>query len=92
MVSPNLLASREVEGFGEIILTRDNTPVYVNIEETGDSFVCTVECLNTWPPVLAEDETILTEGVDAEIGTVERPDGLLQVTINGIAAGMRNTG
>lgn len=46
---------------------------------------CTDACADAWPPVLAEPGSPLqVEGVDeAEVGTVTRPDGGVQITIGG---------
>jgi predicted lipoprotein with Yx(FWY)xxD motif len=44
---------------------------------------CDGQCAETWPPVFAADP-IQIEGVDEEaVGTVERPDGEVQLTIGG---------
>jgi predicted lipoprotein with Yx(FWY)xxD motif len=46
---------------------------------------CADECAQKWPPVLATPGTPLTvEGVEQEaVGTINRPDGTIQLTING---------
>jgi predicted lipoprotein with Yx(FWY)xxD motif len=44
---------------------------------------CTGPCTETWEPVLATDP-ITTDGVaEKAVGTVERPDGQVQLTIGG---------
>lgn len=46
---------------------------------------CTDACASTWPPVVTDPgKTPILEGVNEdEVGTVERPDGSMQVTIGG---------
>ena len=46
---------------------------------------CADECAQKWPPVLATPGTPLTvEGVEQEaVGTINRPDGTIQLTLNG---------
>ena len=46
---------------------------------------CADDCAQKWPPVLATPGTPLTvEGVAQEaVGTINRPDGTIQLTLNG---------
>ena len=70
---------------GEIVVDAEGRSVYVFDEDepgSGES-ACTGGCLEQWPPVLADDEEPTAEGVDAELGTLERDDGALQLTLDG---------
>ncbi|GAA4829273.1 hypothetical protein GCM10023201_15900 [Actinomycetospora corticicola] len=45
---------------------------------------CTGTCAEQWPPVLASDADPWLKGIDASrVGTVDRPDGTKQLTLNG---------
>jgi len=48
---------------------------------SGTTF-CTGSCAIAWPPVLTT-ATPAANGLPGKIGTIKRPDGLLQVTYNG---------
>jgi predicted lipoprotein with Yx(FWY)xxD motif len=44
---------------------------------------CVGGCAKTWPPLLASEGTTVGTGLDqAKLGTVTRPDGLVQLTYN----------
>ncbi|MFD9124880.1 hypothetical protein [Kitasatospora sp. NPDC059571] len=44
---------------------------------------CTDACAVKWPPVIAQDKPELSGVGSALVGTVARPDGTMQVTLNG---------
>ena len=70
---------------GEIVVDADGRTVYVFDEDgpgTGES-ACTGGCAETWPPVVAADDAPVGEGVDGDLGTLERDDGTLQLTLDG---------
>jgi predicted lipoprotein with Yx(FWY)xxD motif len=47
---------------------------------------CADECAEAWPPftVGSADALVAPEGLPGELGTIERADGALQVTYNGL--------
>jgi predicted lipoprotein with Yx(FWY)xxD motif len=70
---------------GDIVVDADERTVYVFDQDepgSGES-ACADDCLEQWPPVVAEDEEPTADGVDGELGTIERDDGTLQVTLGG---------
>ena len=70
---------------GEIVVDADGRTVYVFDEDepgSGES-VCTDECAAAWPAVVAEGDAPTADGVEGELGTIEREDGTLQVTLDG---------
>lgn len=71
---------------GEIVVDSEGMVVYYFTNDEADSGVSACEggCLEAWPPVLTDSETPEAEGVTGELGTIETPDGELQVTINGM--------
>jgi predicted lipoprotein with Yx(FWY)xxD motif len=79
---PNL-ATRETP-LG-LVATSDGFTVYEYTKDTSKppKATCTDACATAWPPVLASDTPWL-KGVSADkVGTVDRPDGTKQLTLNG---------
>jgi len=81
---------------GEVIMTATNTEhgpyltdgegraLYVFTEDGNGAIACVDECAVNWPPLLLEGEVGAGKGVAASlIGSIERPDGLVQVTYSG---------
>jgi predicted lipoprotein with Yx(FWY)xxD motif len=70
---------------GEILADAEGRTVYVFDEDEAGSgkSVCTGECADTWPAVVSEEAEPTAEGLDGELGTIERDDGTLQVTLDG---------
>lgn len=71
---------------GEIVVDAEGMVVYYFTNDEANSGVSACEggCLEAWPPVLSDSETPEVEGVTGEVGTIETPEGDLQVTINGM--------
>ena len=79
-----VLTTRDSD-LGEIVVDADGRTVYVFDEDEPGSgkSVCTDECADTWPAVAAVNETPTADGLVGELGTIEREDGTLQVTLDG---------
>jgi predicted lipoprotein with Yx(FWY)xxD motif len=71
---------------GEIVVAADGRTVYVFDDDTAGSgeSACAGGCLEQWPPVVAENAEVAVDGVTGEVGTIERDDGTLQVTLEGL--------
>ena len=71
---------------GEVVVDAEGMVVYYFTNDEPDSGVSACEggCLEAWPPVLTDSETPEVEGVTGEVGTIETPEGEMQVTINGM--------
>ncbi|EMY33319.1 hypothetical protein D477_015531 [Arthrobacter crystallopoietes BAB-32] len=71
---------------GEIVVDGQGMTVYYFTKDEKGSGVsnCTGDCLVAWPPVLTESDTPTVEGVTAEIGTIDTPEGEKQITIDGM--------
>ncbi|HEY2195805.1 MAG TPA: hypothetical protein VGH76_26385 [Actinomycetospora sp.] len=79
---PNL-ATRETP-LG-LVATSDGYTVYEYTKDSNkpSAATCTGACATAWPPVLANDTPWL-KGVNPDkVGTVDRPDGTKQMTLNG---------
>ncbi|ACQ82336.1 Secreted repeat of unknown function [Beutenbergia cavernae DSM 12333] len=70
---------------GEIVVDGAGMTAYMFTNDTqgGDASACTGDCLTAWPPVIASSEEPVVDGVTGEVGTIETPDGELQLTLNG---------
>jgi len=64
-----------------ILTTTRGRTLYSLSAETNGRFVCTASCLSTWRPLLVP-RGVKPRG-PVRLGTVERPDGRIQVTFKG---------
>ena len=74
------------ERWGDYIVTGEGRSVYLYVLDEDGTSACVDTCTNNWPPVTVADgaQPTVGEGLDASlIGTVERPDGAVQVTYGG---------
>ena len=71
--------------FGEIVVDAEGRTVYVFDRDTAGSgsSACTDQCLENWPAVVAGDADPAVHGVTGDVGTIERADGTMQVTLAG---------
>jgi predicted lipoprotein with Yx(FWY)xxD motif len=69
---------------GEVLVDADGLTLYLFTKDTGGTSTCSGGCASTWPPLVVEGEPTAGDGVDeAELGTIERDDGSMQVTYHG---------
>jgi predicted lipoprotein with Yx(FWY)xxD motif len=80
-----VLATADSE-FGEIVVDAEGRTVYVFDRDTADSgsSACTGQCLDNWPAVAADAGDPAVDGVTGDVGTIERDDGTMQVTLDGL--------
>jgi predicted lipoprotein with Yx(FWY)xxD motif len=79
-----VLATADSE-FGTIVVDGEGMTAYMFDNDTqgsGESS-CSGDCLAAWPPIVAESDAPAVEGLEGEVGTIERDDGTIQVTLNG---------
>jgi predicted lipoprotein with Yx(FWY)xxD motif len=68
---------------GEILASEGRT-LYAFLPDAGGAPTCYGDCAATWPPLLADAEVTVGEGLDASsFATVARDDGGEQVTVDG---------
>lgn len=66
------------------ILTSDGMTLYIFTPDDGGASTCYDDCAATWPPLIAEGDVTVGEGLDsAMFATVARDDGSEQVTVDG---------
>jgi len=74
-----------VSGVGTVLANGAGLTLYHNTKETGGKIVCTGGCASFWPPVLVMGSLPQDTGmVEGTFGTIMRPDGSTQLTINGM--------
>jgi predicted lipoprotein with Yx(FWY)xxD motif len=76
---------RQIPGVGPVLVDMDDSTLYVTDEEWGGGVRCTGACALTWPPltVLRGSTPTAGEGVPGTLATIDRADGLVQVTYDG---------
>src|SRR5262245_32030216 len=78
-----LVASTDL---GDILTDADGMTIYFFANDEENTSNCEGDCLANWPAVQVVGEPEAGEGVDAELGTFERADGTIQLTVNGYPA------
>lgn len=68
---------------GTILVDPDGFTLYVFTADSDGESACYDACAETWPPVAAD--TAISSDLDASIfGSIERTDGVAQLTVNGM--------
>jgi predicted lipoprotein with Yx(FWY)xxD motif len=79
------LAMTAKEPFGEYVTDSAGRSLYMFEEDERGRSDCYEKCAEVWPPMIAKGETIGIEDVDKDlVGLIERKDGLMQITYNGM--------
>ena len=65
---------------GAILTDGDGRALYMFTEDSAGESVCTGSCAENWPPLTGENPQA-GAGVSATLGTIERQDGSIQVTV-----------
>lgn len=69
---------------GEFVVDADGRTLYVFLNDSPGTSACSAECAANWPPATVDGTSPSAgEGVTAELGTLERDDGGLQLTLEG---------
>ena len=75
--------SVEDSDVGQIVVDAEGRTLYVFLVDTGTESTCYDDCEASWPPLTVEGDPVAGAGIDAPLGTTEREDGSLQVTLDG---------
>lgn len=72
--------------YGDILADAAGRTLYMFTRDSDGESACYDDCAEAWPPLTIESGMSLqgASGVGADVGTVERDDGRLQVTANGM--------
>jgi predicted lipoprotein with Yx(FWY)xxD motif len=65
------------------LVDSDGAPLYTSEQEKSGKVVCTGGCTSIWLPLTAPGTPTAGDGVSGKLGTVKRPDGARQVTLDG---------
>jgi predicted lipoprotein with Yx(FWY)xxD motif len=74
----------EDSDLGQIVVDAEGRTLYVFLVDEGTESTCYDDCEASWPPLTVEGDPAAGEGIDASLlGTTEREDGSVQVTLDG---------
>jgi predicted lipoprotein with Yx(FWY)xxD motif len=78
--------AQQIAGVGSVLVDSKGFTLYVLSGESATSIKCTGSCATNWPPLTVPSGAQPTagSGVSGKLSTVQRPDGSLQVTYNGM--------
>jgi predicted lipoprotein with Yx(FWY)xxD motif len=69
---------------GQVVVDSEGQTLYVFLADEGSESTCYEDCEANWPPLTVEGNPAAGEGVDASLlGTTEREDGSVQLTLGG---------
>lgn len=79
------LAVRQNATLGSYVAGKDGMSLYIFEKDTAGTSACTGNCAGTWPPLTVASLADVTAGagVTGLLGTIQRADGTLQVTLAG---------
>src|SRR5262249_23083747 len=79
------VSARNVAGVGMALVNGSGDTLYFADQESGGSIHCVNACLQFWTPLTVDSGAMPTaaNGVSGALATVNRPDGMKQVTYNG---------
>jgi predicted lipoprotein with Yx(FWY)xxD motif len=65
------------------LVDSSGAPLYSSDQEKSGKIVCTGGCVQIWLPLTAKGQPTAASNVSGKLGTVKRPDGSRQVTLDG---------
>jgi predicted lipoprotein with Yx(FWY)xxD motif len=78
------VATSTVSGMGDVLVDSSGSTLYTNNLDRRTKIACTGQCLTEWVPLAAPARGEPSSGsTGANLGTVKRPDGSSQVTLEG---------
>jgi predicted lipoprotein with Yx(FWY)xxD motif len=82
----NLIALGSSDALGDFLVGPDGLTLYMFTPDPLDVTFCYDQCADNWPSLRVESaaEVTVAEGIPGEFSTIERTDGDLQVTYNGM--------
>lgn len=71
-------------GHGDTVVDGSGRAVYLFDNDSAGASSCDDQCAQSWPPLAVEGAPVAGDGIDAaQLGTIERTDGVMQVTYAG---------
>lgn len=85
-VAPETVVLAGNDELGDFLVGANGMTLYTFTNDEPGVSNCADECTDNWPPltVRENDRLVAGEGIEGELGTIERADGGLQVTYNGM--------
>ncbi len=84
-IKPAGLAVSQNAKFGSFLTDDAGRTVYIFTKDSKDTTVCYDKCEQSWPPLISLGQPTLKDGVDSSlIGSVQRKDGTMQLTLKGM--------
>jgi predicted lipoprotein with Yx(FWY)xxD motif len=80
--SSDTVAVSDINGQSVLVDSTGNA-LYTPEQEANGKIMCTGSCLSEWMPLTASGKPTASADVTGELGTVKRPDGSEQVTLDG---------
>jgi len=68
---------------GDVLVASTGRTIYLFTNDSVGHTTCTGGCAQNWPPVAAGAALAVGHGVTATLGSITRPDGSHQLTVNG---------
>ena len=68
---------------GAHLVTAEGMTTYAAVDQLEGEVVCIADCAQVWQPVLVEGEPDVAADIEAEVTTIERPDGGTQIVVAG---------
>jgi predicted lipoprotein with Yx(FWY)xxD motif len=83
--SSDTVAVSDIGSAGQVLVDSQGNALYTPEQEANGKIMCTGSCLSEWMPLTVSGSTQPTASADVtgKLGTVKRPDGGEQVTLNG---------
>jgi predicted lipoprotein with Yx(FWY)xxD motif len=79
------VATSSVPGIGAVLVNGQGLTLYHLTTDTSTETTCTAGCAQLWPPLLSTGGTAPSAaGVKGSFATLDRPDGGVQVTFDGM--------
>ena len=83
--SAAMVSVKHVDGVGNVLVDSKGDALYSPMQEAGGKVLCTGSCTSIWLPLTTSGSAkpTGTPDVSAKLGTLDRPDGAVQVTYQG---------
>jgi predicted lipoprotein with Yx(FWY)xxD motif len=80
-----MVSVHHVDGVGNVLIDSKGMALYSPQQEAGGKVMCTGSCMSTWVPLTLSGSAKPTGSSDVAsmLGTVDRPDGTVQITYRG---------
>ena len=80
------ISTRQLPNVGSVLVDARGMSLYQSDQEAGGKVLCTGSCTKLWIPLEAPSGggPVAAAGLKGKVGVVDRPDGVTQVTFEGV--------